>query len=292
MSDRTAAPSEARPATAADGPAIAAILAANDEPLQGSAASGWPYLDHLLERGRVVVAELDGVLAGFAAAIAVGPLTHISDLFVDPTRQSRGLGRRLIDALTDEGVGRPWTTFSSGDPRAVALYVGAGLRPWWPNLYLITESGPGRQGSAGVVVDPVTSTAASEADHRLSGIDRSNDYRYWGALPGGRGIIVRSDAGSVIAAGIASSLARSEGTWLRHLAIDPATSDEVAAAAVMAAMQAVRGESRGGLSIPGPHPALPILLASGYRIFERDTFCATDPGVINPGRVIPDASFL
>jgi hypothetical protein len=76
------------------------------------------------------------------------------------------------------------------------------------------------------------------------------------------------------------------------MAIDPASPDEVAGAVVVAVMHDVGGKGRAGLCIPGPHPAIPELLAAGYRIFERDTFCATDPRLIDPARIVPDPSFL
>ncbi len=47
-----------RPAVPADIPAIAAILAANDEPVDWPDVAGWPYVEHLLGPGAVAVAEV------------------------------------------------------------------------------------------------------------------------------------------------------------------------------------------------------------------------------------------
>jgi hypothetical protein len=107
---------------------------------------------------------------------------------------------------------------------------------------------------------------------------------------------VRDPSGSLVGAGIAGSMARSDGMWLRHLAMDPGRPDEEAAQVLLAAVDAVRRAGRAGgrtgLCVPGPHAGLAALLAGGYRIFERDTFCSTDAGVIDPTRAVPDASFL
>jgi hypothetical protein len=50
-----------RPADAGDVPALAAILAANDEPMDWPdlPGLGWPYLEHLVGRARTAVAVVD-----------------------------------------------------------------------------------------------------------------------------------------------------------------------------------------------------------------------------------------
>ena len=87
-----------RPALPGDVPAMAAILSANDEAMDWPDLPelGWPYLDHLVERARAFVAEADGRVAGLAASVGIGasPVRFLTDLFVDPDRQSRGMGRR------------------------------------------------------------------------------------------------------------------------------------------------------------------------------------------------------
>ena len=39
--------------------------------------------------------------------------------------------------------------------------------------------------------------------------------------------------------------------------------------------------------VPGPHPVVPSLLERGVRIADRDQFCATDPDLIDPARLLP-----
>jgi GNAT superfamily N-acetyltransferase len=132
-----------RSAQVGDIPAAAAILAANDEPMDWPDLPdlGWPYLEHLVARARTSVAVVDAEVAGFAASVAVGrdDVRFLTDLFVDPARQSRGTGRALLSAVLAGSAAR--MTFSSADQRALALYVRAGMRPWWPLLYLVIPAG-------------------------------------------------------------------------------------------------------------------------------------------------------
>jgi GNAT superfamily N-acetyltransferase len=126
-----------RPATIADAQALDRIaLAAEDHGDFPSYAPGInvPYLRYLIGRGRAIVAEADGEPVGFGASVWTGRSTHLADLFVLPARQSHGIGRRLLDEVL--GDAWPRTTFGSGDPRALPLYLRAGMRALWPNLYL------------------------------------------------------------------------------------------------------------------------------------------------------------
>jgi len=127
-----------RPATHADFAAITAILEANDEPVTWPGIERAPYVEHLLSRPglRLVVGELDGSVAGVAGTIEFGrpDRRFLTDLYVDPGRQSRGLGRQMLDAAMEGATER--MTFSSSDRRALAAYIRSGMRPWWPLLYL------------------------------------------------------------------------------------------------------------------------------------------------------------
>lgn len=74
------------------------------------------------------VAVEDGAVVGMAEAIRRDGFWGLSMLFVDPAHQSRGLGRRLLDAtLTYAEDANVRMIMSSPDPRAIRRYALAGL---------------------------------------------------------------------------------------------------------------------------------------------------------------------
>ena len=291
-----------RPATLADVPAIARVAAACDEPIETPGVPGSPYAEHLLSRGRVVVAEGEGVVVGFSAVIGVGRASHVSDLYVHPGARDRGVGRALLGEVLSGASNA--TAFASLDPRAVPLFVRAGLRAHWPNLYL--EGRPGRLPAGMLLVDAVSIDDADVAEAQLTGYDRSGDHRYWGTRRGAVPFVVR-DGETVVGVGVAVSRRGRAGRWLSHLAIgaggDPAA---VAIAAVRATAPGEpigtpapaggpareAGDPRTSVCVPGPHPALPLLLEAGFRVIDRDTFLATDATLVDPERLLPDPSLL
>jgi hypothetical protein len=62
--------------------------------------------------------------------------------------------------------------------------------------------------------------------------------------------------------------------------------------AALAVFRAAAGGERLVTAVPGPHPVLTPLLELGARIAGRDQFCATDPGLIDPVRLLPNPGFL
>jgi len=74
------------------------------------------------------VAESDGRVAGVALALKRARLWGLSLLVVDPSVQSRGLGRQLLDAaLSYADPDTPAVILSSRDPRAMHRYAAAGF---------------------------------------------------------------------------------------------------------------------------------------------------------------------
>jgi len=90
------------------------------------------------------------------------------------------------------------------------------------------------------------------------------------------------------------------GRVLDHLALALDADVAVALPAALAS-DAVRGsfaglpepspEIRLRFALAGPSSAVPLLLKHGLRITDHDTFCATDPGLVVPERIVPDPSF-
>jgi GNAT superfamily N-acetyltransferase len=291
-----------RPATLADVPAIARVASACDEPIETPGVPGSPYAEHLLARGRVFVAEGEGVVVGFSAVIDVGPATHVSDLYVHPAARDRGVGKALLhEALV--GAASP-TMFASLDPRAVPLAVRAGLRALWPDVYL--EGRAAGLPASDLRAEPVSIEDAAAAEIALTGLDRLADHRYWGTRRGAVPFLVVGD-GTTVGVGVAVNRRGRAGRWLSHLAIGR---DADAAAVALAAVRATAtgepagppvpadgrarhpGEPRTSVCVPGPHPALGPLLDAGFRVMDRETFLAVDPAIVDPERLLPDPNLL
>src|SRR6202162_5721827 len=94
-----------------------------------------PYLSHVLQTGTLFVAEKDGKILAFAGAITRGNVSFLTDLFVLPSYQSGQFGKTLLHSVLpqDDLI---HCTLSSSDPRALALYIRAGMRRQWPQLAL------------------------------------------------------------------------------------------------------------------------------------------------------------
>lgn len=274
-----------RAATEADIPSLAAILEANDEPIGWPDRPGWPYLEHLVARSRAIVAGSDGAIAGFGGSMTVGNdgIRFLTDLFVDPSHQDKGVGAALLEALLEDAPQR--MTFSSDDERAFGLYIRAGMRPWWPLLYM-----SGKVPDSGVddvveTSDPAETASWSQA---WTGVDRTVDFEHYASLPDADGFLVW-DAGAVAAVGWARRHRTSAGRWLDHATFAPDADRTRVAHLVLEA--AADGQVLSA-AIPGPHPITPWWLERGGRIIDRDTFCATEPGLIQPERLFPNPGFL
>jgi [ribosomal protein S18]-alanine N-acetyltransferase len=89
----------------------------------------------------VVVCEVDGKVVGwgardnYEAAGTGGELDYISDLWVDPDTQGRGVGSailgELIDRMRADGIKRARIEVAQANLRAIDLYVRQGFRETW-----------------------------------------------------------------------------------------------------------------------------------------------------------------
>jgi GNAT superfamily N-acetyltransferase len=128
---------------------------------------------------RFRVAERDGMVVAFGSAVERGPVWFLSMLFVDPSAQARGVGRRILSEIwsagTPFGVTPPrngvilGTATDSAQPISNGLYASLGIQPRMPLFNLV-----GRPRSAwappalpaGLVAAPLAdgATAANEID--------------------------------------------------------------------------------------------------------------------------------
>ena len=276
-----------RPAGPDDVPAIAGVMAALDDPLEWPGVPGWPDLEHLVSRARVAVAEIDTTVVGFGGSIAVGrdDVRFVTDLYVHPAHHGQGVGTALLDDVLSGALGR--FTFSSGDTRALPVYIGAGMRPWWPLLYM--AGGAEIALPRGIEVTPATVEETALLSAGWTGVDRSRDFAHYATLPDATGFTIR-DGGSVAAIGWARRDRHAGGgRFLAHASIAPDADPVTSAIAIWTA--AAAGQ-RLLAAVPGPHPAVASLLKAGVRIEDRDTFCATDAGLLDPVRILPNSGLL
>jgi GNAT superfamily N-acetyltransferase len=275
-----------RPATPGDVPAIRAILAAhgNDTPVTRVDIVG-PYVRHLVARHRTLLTEEDGVAVAFGAVVDAGFAIHLADLFVVPDRLGQGLGRPLLAALFGDAPRR--TTFASEDPRALPLYVRAGMTPLWPTLHVEGDATalampPGLD----VVAAPPEDLAALEL--AWTGADRGDDHRFWASQADAEPFLV-VDRDGPVALAIGRARQVSDVRVIDRMRVRPGA-DPVPP--VIAALRRTDHGTRVIASLLGPSPVLPALLDLGFLVTDRDQYMSSDVGLVDPARFLPNPGML
>lgn len=281
---------EVRPATLDDVPAFRLILAANgeDAPVApGGEDVAGPYLAHLVRAHRAMLALQDGVAVGFGTVVDTGRALHLADLFVVPEHAGRGIGRALLGALFDDAPHR--TTFASADPRALPLYVRAGMDPLWPNLYLegsapmLPDTPPGLAARAGSAAE------AAGLELAWTGAARAVDHEFWTSESSSVDLFAIEDGEGPVAFGYGRGR-QEPGIRLLHRMLVRPGADPVAP--LLAGLARAARGGRIDACVPGPNPALRVLLEAGFRIVDRDQFQATDPALVDPARLVPNPGML
>jgi GNAT acetyltransferase-like protein/acetyltransferase (GNAT) family protein len=237
-----------------------------------------PYLRHVLQTGTLNVAERDGKVLAFAGAITRDNISFLTDLFVWPDQQSGQLGKTLLrSALPQDDLVH--CTMSSSDPRALALYIRAGMRPQRPHFALRLEKpkykiplAPGVEIIEANPYDP----ALVQWDAQISGRQRAVDHQFWvreeRAVP-----VWFQRHGQTVGYGYirfgAGTLSDPQACTLGPIG---ANTPEDAAACVLAAVsRALQQAEVLHIDVPGPHPCLATLLESGFHISYADTFVSS-----------------
>ena len=86
------------------------------EHLWRSAAENW------------IAEDEDGRPVGWAMSIQRGSLLELTHFFVDPSTQSKGIGRALLSRAFPDGRGPHRSIIATEDPRAMSRYFRAGVR--------------------------------------------------------------------------------------------------------------------------------------------------------------------
>jgi GNAT superfamily N-acetyltransferase len=232
-----------------------------------------PWFGHLLDVGRLVVAEEGGAVVGFAGLLDHGSCVALSDLFVRPDFQSHGLGTALLDQILP--AGRACVTMASADPRAIGSYARREMRPRWPAYYLSAAAGQVRNGPWPVL--DVRELALDEYHWPLPG-----DVPYHRAL-GARPLAIER-AGmrlgtALVVDGSPQRLFHPDTTELLETTVDDA-GDAAAVVLAVVAHLVERDATHLVVQVPGPHGALAPLLARGFAITDADTACASGSGLL------------
>lgn len=244
---------------------------ASPPPFPGGSAA----LLHIFRTGTVYVAEEQGCVLAFAAAITRDNVTFLTDLFVRPDLQSSRLGQTLLQHVLPSVEGHIRCTMSSTDPRALALYIRAGMHPQWPNFCLHLDE-PAPRDRLNTDLEIIEAEAGDPAllewDARVSGRRRPQDHAYWVTEQQGVPLWFRRN-GEAIGYGYARLGA---GTlWFPEACVlGPigARSPEETADCVLAAVKWARQRAKVlRIDVPGPHPCLASLLEARFRITYVET---------------------
>lgn len=291
---------EIRDAKASDLPSVYRVFLEDElknEAVLPSISQVPMFLTHELRSGHMVVCEEEGEIAGFATTITRGEVVYLAELFMRSDRQSGGVGKLLLQRVL-QGATNGVCTLGSTDPRAMALYIRAGMRPLWPNLWLRRELTTGTTPvleNLGVVVEQaiVNDPELIEWDREASKRFRPMDHRYWietNAIPFW---FVRNHE----RIGYGYLQTRNESAiWSQDaVTIGPlgAKSPEDAATCLIAAVDEASQRSHiVRVAVPGPHLGLKPLLDAGFRITYVETFMESRNFMIDPRLYIGSGDFF
>lgn len=280
-----------RPASPADLPAIYDIWYRDevaDDPNPPAKGPVAPTFAFEAQRGALRVAEDDaGALLGFGGSMRWesprGTLTYLADLFIEPHMQSHGIGQALLDALALRET--PRCVHASHDLRAIALYTRWGMRPLWPNLWLVADPEWGARrlptlpGADVTVVEAAPDDSALAAwDARCFGFARPDDLAWLVAVRDAQPLWFQR-GGRTIGYGFVQrrcdeSLWRPEAWTIGPIGAE--TPEDARDCVCVATRWAVERAGVARLGVPGPHLALPPLIEAGCRIVYNETFLASD----------------
>ena len=233
----------------------------------------WPArpdaLDFELREAALWVAHEDGAVARLRGRDAPrgggAPRRHVRR--ARPARPGDRPGL-LEAALPADGVR---ITFASGDPRALPLYVRAGMRPLAPLLYLQGTS------TAGAAAAPV----------RVDGHRGGRARRGARAAAAGRSCS-RSWPRPARTRCSARAPAPTPSSGPSPAAPGSGRRRRTPASCSPSRPPRARPTAASRLALCGPHPALAPLLAAGFRVTGADTYMASHPDALDLLTYLPE----
>lgn len=158
-------------------------------PLEGTADDWWRSsepLHRLLARIATewwVAEETDsGRLVGFARSIDRDGLLELTEFFVRPDQQSRGVGKALLERAFPAGRGAVRSIIATSDVRAQARYYAAGTVARFPLFTLggvPHDPGPMRNLTAESIAGEPAIEAQRAVERTVLGYQRSDDEVGW-----------------------------------------------------------------------------------------------------------------
>jgi GNAT superfamily N-acetyltransferase len=238
-------------------------------PLEGSADDWWQssepqftYLSRAAAEWWVAEETASGSVVGYARSLERGGLLELTEFFVHPGLQAKGVGRALLARTFAPGRGEVRSIIATTDVRALARYYAAATVPRFPLLTLAgapTDSGPVN----GIEIVPVDSGAGELAD--IASVERAV-LGYPRGEPELRWILQHREG----------FLYRRSGVVLGYAFVGPDGAGPIAALEVadmtalllhVEARAAALGVARLNLQVPGPNVlAVRHLLARGFQI--------------------------
>lgn len=212
------------------------------------------------------LAEQDGALIGFARSLLHGDLRELTEFFVKPGVQAKGIGRELFRRAFPIRDSERRSIIATLDVRAQARYLKSGAQQRFLVMYLggvPQEREPDRPLRAiKIAPDPETFAFLDEIDRRVLGFARRDLHEFLLADRTGYRYLTEKDG--TLGYGY-SGEASGPFTLL-----DPGAFPDVLALAETEAAR--RGQAWMGFEVPGVNQqALDALLARGFRL---DSFMA------------------
>ena len=238
-----------------------------------------PYMEanwgHLLAHGIFRIAERDGRAAAVCNAIVRDGLWFLSGFWALPECQGRGVGKRLLGEVWQEGErqgARVFCVWSSWDQRAVANYLRAGMLPGYQMLNFCGRAGDLRlpQQPDGYTTEPLTVEAAAPIDERVRATRREVDHRFWLEERGARGRLVTGRGGRPAGYYYLEGEAVAPAAWLEDA--------DAEAVLALACREAAETSGSVAMRVPGiNHAAIRFALGAGLRYVSYAHFFTTAP---------------